>query len=356
MGHELKGREIFATGKWNDMDFTVEDLNDIVDNFGKLKDKHFVPLKFGHGPDHEADKDIMGQPAIGWISRVFREGHKLFADFSDLPQTVFEVIKNKLYRTVSIELLFNVDNDGNKFNHVLDAVALLGTDHPAVNSLADLDALLATRTRFTGGHRVAFETTAGKGKTVVTKIVNEEYELDKKEVQELVDTAVAPLKDANAQLTKDLKTATDANAQFIADKADDEKKAAEADVKVARTAVTEVLDAAVRLKTLTPALRETYELQIGVNDDARVIKIKLDEVKAMFKVPEDTKQTGFHKSADDDDDDVTDPEAKLEALTFKNMAENGKDDFRACFMRVAKANPKLHKAYLDSNGIKGGKE
>ncbi len=354
MGHELKAREIFATGVWNDMDFTVEDLNDIVDNFEKLKDKHFVPLKFGHGPDHEDDKDIMGQPAIGWISRIFRQGEKLFADFSDLPQTVFDVIKNKLYRTVSIELLFNVENDGNKFNHVLDAVALLGTDHPAVNSLADLDALLATRTRFTGGHRVAFETTAGKGKTVVTKIVKKEFELDEKDVKKMVDTAIEPLKDANTKLTKDLEAANKVNAQFIADKADAEKKATEEAVKLARKDVTEVLDAAVRLKTLTPALRETYELQIGVNDDERVVKIKLDEVKAMFKVPEDTKQTGLHKSVEDEDeDDDADPEAKLMALTYKNMAENGKDNFRACFMRIAKANPKLHKAYLDANGIKG---
>ena len=34
------------------------------------------------------------------------------------------------------------------------------------------------------------------------------------------------------------------------------------------------------------------------------------------------------------------------------MAETGSDDFRATFDRVAKADPELHKAYLNSNGVK----
>ncbi len=350
MGHELKGREIFATGVWNDMDFTVDDLNDIVDNFEKLKEKHFVPLKFGHGPDHQHDKDIMGQPAIGWISRVFRQGEKLFADFSDLPRTVFEVIKNKLYRTVSIELLFNVDNDGNKFNHVLDAVALLGTDHPAVNSLADLDALLATRTRFTGGHRVVFATIAGKVKGDEIKIVKEEFELDKKEIQELIDTATKPLADNNEQLAKDLKEANVTIAKFTSDAADTEKKQKEEKVKLARKAVTDILDAAVREKSLTPANRENYEKQIGVDDDTRVIEIDLEQVKTMFNIKPDNKQQGLHKSGDDDDDVSDNPEEQLLALTRKNR--EGKETFQASFIRTCEANPKLHVAYLNANGEK----
>ena len=136
MSHELKGREIFAEGMWNGLNFSSSDLEDIVANFSKLKDDHRVPLKFGHDADHND-----GQPAIGWVERIFKEGTKLFADFTHMPRIVFDAIEQQLYRTISIELLFNVDNDGNKFNHVLDAVALLGADHPAVNSLADLDLL-----------------------------------------------------------------------------------------------------------------------------------------------------------------------------------------------------------------------
>jgi hypothetical protein len=156
---DLKGREIFAIGKWNNMTFSENDLDDIVENFERLNSIHRVPLKFGHNKEQQVTD---GQPAIGWVSKVFRQGGKLYADFTDMPKSVFEAIKNKLYRTVSVELLFDVDHDGNRYDHVLDAVALLGADHPAVNTLADLDALLASRATFSGGQRMSFETIAGK--------------------------------------------------------------------------------------------------------------------------------------------------------------------------------------------------
>lgn len=341
MPHELKGREIFAVGKWNNMEFTDADLVDIVDNFDNLKETHKVPLKFGHDADHSD-----GQPAIGWISRVFKEGNKLFADFRDMPRVVFEAIKNKLYRTVSIELLFNVDSDGKKFNHVLDAVALLGADRPAVSTLADLDRLLATRTAFSGGHRVSFETTAGTGKKL-----KKDKGMDKEEVQALIKEANQPLVDANAQLTKDNKALKEANAQFTLDKTEADDKAKKDAITFARKNVTEVLDAAVKAKSLTPAFREIYEKQIGVADDARVVEIKLEEVKSMFKIEEsDDKHTGFHKDGDDELGD--DPEGKLLSLVYKNQAETGKD-FKVSFAAVSAANPELHKAYLDLNGEVG---
>jgi len=342
MTHELKNREIFKVGVWNDMEFSEADLDDIVANFDKLKDAHRVPLKFGHNEDQEITD---GQPAIGWVSRIFKQGEKLFADFSDMPRTVFEAIKNKLYRTVSIELLFNVDNDGTKFNHVLDAVALLGADKPAVSSLADLDALLATRTRFTGGHRVMFRTIAGTTK------IDKENDLDKKEIQDFVNAALEPLKETNAQLTKDLAKANEQVIQFTSDKADADKKAKEQKVKLARKAVTEVLDAAVTSKSLTPANRENYEKQIGIDDDERVVKIDLDAVKVMFQLPKDLKPTGLHLKPEDID--VSDPTDKLMKLTRKNMADTGGTDFHKSFMAVAQANPELHVAYLNANGEVG---
>jgi len=346
MTHELKGREIFAAGVWNDMEFSEADLEDIVANFDKLIGKHKVPLKFGHNDEQDITD---GQPAIGWVERIFKQGDKLFADFTHLPRTVFEAIKNKLYRTVSVELLFNVDADGVKFNHVLDAVALLGADHPAVNSLADLDALLAKRTVFSGGHRVAFDTVSGKaGKRIITQ---KDDEMDKKEVQELIDATTAPLKEANAQLSKDLKDANVTIAKFTSDKADDEKQRKEEAVKLARKSVTDILDAAVRAKTLTPAIRTVYEKQVGVADDERVVKIDLEEVRSMFDVKVvDDKPTGLHTKPGDDDFDEKDPEAALLSLVYKNQADTGESDFATCFSRVAVANPKLHRAYLDANG------
>jgi len=345
MPHELKGREIFATGSFNGFTFDESDLDDIIANFEALPNFK-VPLKFGHDADHND-----GQPAIGWVSRIFKQGNKLLADFVDIPTVVFEAIKAQLYRTISVEILLNTKIDGQRFDHVLDAVALLGADRPAVGTLSDLNALLATRTGFAGGHRVAFETIAGtkvKSKTSSFTIPKEdESEMDKKEVQELLDAALKPLNDANVKLTADLEAANKTIAQFTTDKADGEKTALEEKVKLARKAVTDVLDAAVRSKAMSPATRETYEKQIGLNDDERVLEIKVDDIKVMFKVKDADTQSGLHGDNEAEGDD---PEAELMALTRKSMANTPGTEFGVAFKLTCAANPKLHVAYLNANG------
>ena len=45
-------------------------------------------------------------------------------------------------------------------------------------------------------------------------------------------------------------------------------------------------------------------------------------------------------------------EGLLLRLTRENQAETGEKDFNAAFIRVAAANPLLHKSYLNGNGKK----
>ena len=47
-----------------------------------------------------------------------------------------------------------------------------------------------------------------------------------------------------------------------------------------------------------------------------------------------------------------DAEAILLQLVRETMATNGSEDFQANFKRVAAANPTLHEAYLNANGVK----
>jgi hypothetical protein len=341
---DLKGREIFAVGTWNGMDFTPEDLEDIVANFNLLNDTHKVPLKFGHNKEQ---KITDGQPAIGWISKLIKQGDKLFADFTDMPKVVFEAIKNKLYRTVSVELLFNVSKEtGERFNHVLDAVALLGADKPAVSGLADLDALLATRTEFVGGHRVAFETIAGTSKKFKSND-SKEQDMDEKQIQALIDKATNPLVTQITELTRKNEEKDQTIAQFKADQEKAKDKEAKDKVAMARQNVTTILDAAVRNKTMLPAFRETYEKQIGLADDERVLNIDVDEIKAMFGV---TKIDTSPIARDKGDDDDADPGAKLLSLTHQYQAKHGEKDFSVAFTMMSQANPEVHRAYLDSNG------
>lgn len=127
---EIKGVEIFAIGKWHGDEYTEKDLDSMVESFSN---KGFeAPVKLGHNKAQEKD----GQPAFGWIERVYREGKKLLADFSDVPKKVAEAIRNKQYRQVSSEIIWNYKEG---MPRVLRAVALLGADIPAVKGLEPLD-------------------------------------------------------------------------------------------------------------------------------------------------------------------------------------------------------------------------
>ena len=339
---DIKGAEIFATGKWNTLEFDERDLDAIVENFEKLKEIHHVPLKLGHNKEQKVTD---GQPALGWVKRIYRQGQKLLADFVDMPKVIHDAVKKRLYRTVSIELLFNVDHDGNKYNQVLDAVALLGADHPAVNTLADLQMLTAARTEFSGGRRVSFETLAG------TK--TEEIELDKKEVQELIASAVKPLEDANEELRKENKTLKDTLEERDRREAEFARKKKEQEVRDHRDAVTKLLDDAVRARRIAPAFRETYSKQIGLSDDERVLEIDLDDVKQVCKFTRgtDNQEHGMQHDGNDSHDEES---AEEELLLLTRQSMEADETFEAAFMRTAAAYPKLHKAYLDANGVKGG--
>jgi hypothetical protein len=346
---DLIGREIFAVGKWNGMEFTEKDLDEIVENFDRLNEIHKIPLKFGHNKEQPITD---GQPALGWVSRVFRKGQKLYADFTDLPNAVFNAIKKKLYRTVSVELLFDVDHDGKRYGQILDAVALLGADHPAVNTLADLDALLASRAEFTGGRRISFETIAGKRTKDPEPSNSEDSLMDEKAMKEFVadaiDKATSPLRTELERITQErdeLKAKTEKHEK---EKAEFEARQRKEKVVATRKHVTALLDRAVRDKTMTPAMREIYADQIGVEDDDRVLDIDIDKVRKMCAIEK------FSRNDDDnarkrDDRMSGDPASDLTTLTFAYMSEHNEANFARALTNVARQNPDLHKEYLDSN-------
>lgn len=333
---DIKGAEIFATGKWNGIDFNEKDLDDIVANFESLGEVHHVPLKLGHNKEQ---KIVDGQPALGWVKRIYRQGQKLLADFKDMPKVIHDAVQRRLYRTVSIELLFNVDHDGNKYNQVLDAVALLGADHPAVNTLADLQTLTAMRTEFSGGRRVSFETMAGNQPMEENMGISEE---DFKKLQASVDGLVSKIDEKDSEIN-DLKSKLELAER---DKADFTRKQEEEKVENHRLAIIDVFNTAVKARKITPAFREVYSKQIGLDDDEKVLAINLEDVKKMceFSRSVDDEETGLggrhetHENA----------EAELLQLTRENR-EPG-ETFEAAFMRTAEAHPTLHREYLDMNG------
>lgn len=138
--NEIKGVEIFSAGTWNGDTYSIDDLKGMVEAFDKNKVAVRPFLKLGHDENQTLlQKD--GYPAAGWIDRLYIMGEKLVADFSSIPQTIYDLITAKAYRNVSSEIYCNVSIGDESYKYMLGAVALLGADTPGVMNLSDIMAM-----------------------------------------------------------------------------------------------------------------------------------------------------------------------------------------------------------------------
>ena len=135
--YNLNGVEIFSTGIWNGDRYSEKDLDAMIKNFDDVGFE--PPVKLGHNEEQSELQD--GQPALGYISKIYKVGSKLVADFKELPKKVFDAIKRGNYKRVSSEIYWNYKANGSTFNRVLKAVALLGADIPAVTNLESIEGL-----------------------------------------------------------------------------------------------------------------------------------------------------------------------------------------------------------------------
>lgn len=268
----LEGAEIFATGTWNGKTFVDQDLDDIVRSFEFFDLSGKVPLKLGHN-DEQPLTD--GQPALGWVDRVWRDGGKLKADFRDVPAVVYDAIRNGRYKNVSVELLLDVAAGTQTIPIVLDAVALLGADLPAVGSLMDLQAL--TMSRLQGAERLVFtQAKMFNPQTGGQKAMAEDDSKLKDELQRL--------RDDNARIQRDL-DASKAQASAATEnysKLQTETRAKE--VAERRKWIIDTLETAVRDKRMLAAARERYIRQFRIEtDDEAVMRTPKTDVEQYIK-------------------------------------------------------------------------
>lgn len=150
----IAGVEIFSVGEHNGEVYLEADLDDMIKAFKALSGRVDPPLKVGHTTD-EFNKQLarkLGVPedvvrgdagngamALGWLSRLYREGNILKGDFSDVPQPIADLIESRSYNQVSAEILFDFEDRGVVYRRVLTAVALLGAELPAVRDTAGLE-------------------------------------------------------------------------------------------------------------------------------------------------------------------------------------------------------------------------
>ena len=133
----LEGVEIFSTGTWNGDKYSNKDLDAMVNNFDETGFQ--PPLKLGH--NEEQPEMLDGAPALGYVDKIYTEGSKLLANFVNLPKKVYEAIKRGNYKRVSSEIYWNYKSNGKSLDRVLKAVALLGSEIPAVTNLESISGL-----------------------------------------------------------------------------------------------------------------------------------------------------------------------------------------------------------------------
>ena len=135
--HEIKGVEIFASGTWNGDKYTEKDLELMVEAYNQTKDKVKPFAKLGHD-DAQFLAQQDGYPAVGWITNIYKKGKKILADFAEVPDKVYQLIKHGAYRRVSSEIFWNMKLGDKVYKRVIAAVAFLGGDTPAVTTLDDI--------------------------------------------------------------------------------------------------------------------------------------------------------------------------------------------------------------------------
>ncbi len=249
--------EIFAAGTWNGDKYNVEDLDKMVAAFEETKALFKPYLKLGHDDDQVLlQRD--GLPAAGWVDRVYRIGEKLFADFVDIPQKIYDLIKNRAYRKVSSEIYWNIEVSDKKYPYLLGAVALLGADTPAVTSLNDIMAFYRIK-----NHELKDQNVVVKFYSYDAKLnYKKETRMSKTEAEIKLEIELADLRNQNAdaadeikQYTQDLEAIKAERDALRAEKETAEAAALAAAKEVAKANLEKFVTELVSEKLVTPAMK-----------------------------------------------------------------------------------------------------
>lgn len=133
----LKDVEAFSTGKKRDIEYTPDDLKDIVRNFEQFgtgqRPGFDVPVVYGHEESPEEQKKFLqntGIKADGWIEGAKTDGKKLYLDMRVSPKLA-DAIREGHYGTCSIEIYNDPKAAGlDGKGKVMRRLAVLGGEIP----------------------------------------------------------------------------------------------------------------------------------------------------------------------------------------------------------------------------------
>ena len=299
---ELVGVEILRPGKFNastgDWNVTNKEIDEIIKNFD---DKVLEPvLNLAHsesitGRVQKNVKKMLDLISLGFVSKLYKRGETLVADFKQVPKKLAEIIKAGPLKNRSVEVWAEKEIGGKLYHNVLSAVSFLGLDAPAVNGLADdFEILLKLSTKHPepadGDQSVKILFREEKNM--------EEIKLSQKEYNELVSFKTKAEDDAKkaAEQTKvELKAKDDEIVSLKAEKDDLSKQVkdlekikakAEEDAKVALQSDAEnYIVQVIKDGKILPKFKEQYiEDYITKSEDAAKLKLFKEDIDSRDKV------------------------------------------------------------------------
>lgn len=319
--HVLKNVKLMTPGKWNGRTFTEQDLKSVADAAKGLSAVLSPPLKMGHN-DEQPMTD--GQPRLGNVSNVTYTDGALRADFMNLPDVVYDAIKARLYDSLSIELDANVEYKSNNYPYVLTAVALLGADLPAVNTLDDLSSYMSKDYRAMSRLSFTVNKDEGGNPTMLTE----------QEIAELKAKAAR----AEALEAENLK--------FKADKAEYDKQEAQRKFDEAKATATRSLDDLVKDGHINPAQRDEFAKQM-VDEASIDYTLKVANTLKMGKPPKPENEQGAQDDGADNSGDPADVVLLSKVRELRASTEGSALSFSVARDRIMKANPELARDYVN---------
>lgn len=273
--------QVFSAGEWNGDKYSVEDLDDMVRTFEETQKTVRPFLKLGH-PDKQKLIQSEGLPAAGWVTNLYRVGEKLYADFSDIPKKIFDLIKVKAYRKVSCEIYLGVKIKEKAYKYMVGAIALLGAETPGVMNLDDILSLYA----FDSYDSIkSYE--ISEQLNIKTYSTEEEHShMSKTEEQIKLELELADLKKKAAEAEADVKKfKSEASAKAEAleaeqkEKRETEEKLRDLNAKLFSQSIENTVSELVSQKLITPSMKQYAVALLGEEKKEYSFKAEDKEMK-----------------------------------------------------------------------------
>lgn len=354
MAGRIEKIEIFATGKHfgsETVEINENDLQEMVNSFNSLSEVggYRPVLKLGHDEAQKFFGNRKGLPNLGFVEKIWKEGSKILANFSDVPDALVDLVRKRRYNAVSIEMYPKTEVNGTKFSNVLTAVALLGAELPAVKGLNDLAATLFTEVPdgpdFSGD---ALELNPSEDEDMTT--------YSQEQLDQLIDAAVVKATD---DVTKAVRAEFEGKVAELESKVADAEKAKETaenakqeyEDKTRKERAEAMVEKAIKDGKISPKQRDealafaeslngTIKFGDAEKSATEVFQSFLDNSPAKV----DFSERG--EGGNDDENSADDAGQKVHKLTLEHQQKNDGMDYGTAFNVVLAANPELKSQYI----------